>query len=34
MMLGKIENWQDIRELALMSVGTDKGKWWAYPEFG
>ena len=34
MMLGKIENWQDIRELVLMSIGTDKGRWWAYPEFG
>lgn len=34
MTLGKIENWQDIRELVLMSVGTDKGRWWAYPDFG
>lgn len=34
MTLGKLENWKDIRELVLMSVGTDKGKWWAYPEFG
>lgn len=34
MTLGKIENWQDIRELVLMSIGTDKGKWWAYSEFG
>lgn len=34
MMIGKIENWQDIRELVLMSIGTDKGRWWAYPEFG
>jgi phage gp46-like protein len=30
----KIENWQDIKELALMSIGTDKGSWWADPEFG
>lgn len=34
MTIGKIENWQDIRELVLMSIGTDKGRWWAYPEFG
>jgi phage gp46-like protein len=33
-MSGRIENWADIKELALMSVGTDKGAWWAYPEFG
>jgi phage gp46-like protein len=30
----KIENWADIRELVLMSIGTDKGTWWAYPGFG
>jgi phage gp46-like protein len=30
----KIENWQDIRELVLMSIGTDKGSWWADPDFG
>ena len=29
-----IENWNDIRELALMSIGTDKGSWWADPNFG
>ena len=29
-----IENWNDIRELALMSIGTDKGSWWADPDFG
>ncbi len=34
MMLGKLENWQDIRELVLMSIGTDKGRWWADKEFG
>lgn len=34
MTLGKLENWQDIRELVLMSVGTDKGRWWADKEFG
>jgi len=30
----KIENWQDVKELALMSIGTNKGTWWAYPDFG
>ncbi len=30
----KLEDWLDIRELVLMSVGTDKGRWWADPEFG
>jgi phage gp46-like protein len=30
----KIENWQDIQELALMSIGTDKGAWFADPSFG
>ncbi|MDR3173768.1 MAG: phage GP46 family protein [Treponema sp.] len=30
----KVENWADIRELALMSIGTDKGTWWADPLFG
>ena len=34
MLLGKLENWQDIRELILMSIGTDKGRWWADKEFG
>jgi phage gp46-like protein len=29
-----VEDWADIRELVLMSVGTDKGAWWADPEFG
>jgi phage gp46-like protein len=29
-----IENWNDIRELVLMSIGTDKGTWWADPDFG
>lgn len=29
-----IENWTDIRELVMMSIGTDKGKWWADPSFG
>jgi phage gp46-like protein len=30
----KVENWAGIRELALMSIGTDKGAWWADPLFG
>jgi phage gp46-like protein len=30
----KIENWAGLRELALMSIGTDKGAWWADPGFG
>jgi len=33
-MSARIENWQDIKELALMSIGTNKGTWWAYPDFG
>jgi phage gp46-like protein len=30
----RIEQWADIRELVRMSVGTDKGSWWADPDFG
>jgi len=30
----RIENWNEIRELVLMSIGTDKGSWWADPGFG
>ena len=30
----RIEQWDDIRELALMSIGTDKWTWWADPSFG
>jgi phage gp46-like protein len=30
----RIQGWADIRELALMSIGTDKGAWWADPGFG
>ena len=30
----RIEQWDDIRELAQMSIGTDKGTWWADPAFG
>ena len=30
----QIENWADIRELALMSIGTNKGTWPADPGFG
>jgi len=29
-----IEKWADIRELVRMSIGTDKGTWPAYPNFG
>jgi len=29
-----IENWNDIRELVQMSIGTDKGSWWADPDLG
>jgi phage gp46-like protein len=29
-----IEQWNDIRVLVLMSIGTDKGTWWADPNFG
>ena len=30
----KIESWNDIGVLVLMSIGTDKGSWWADPDFG
>jgi phage gp46-like protein len=30
----RIENWADIPELVQMSIGTDKGSWWADPAFG
>lgn len=30
----QIESWADIRELVKMSIGTDKGTWWADPGFG
>ena len=29
-----IEQWADIRELVHMSIGTNKGTWWADPAFG
>ena len=29
-----IENWSAIYELVDMSIGTDKGSWWADPNFG
>jgi len=29
-----IEKTNDIRELSLMSIGTDKGTWWADVNFG
>ena len=30
----RIERWADIQELVLMSIGTNKGTWWAHPNFG
>jgi phage gp46-like protein len=30
----RIEDWAAIPELVLMSIGTDKGSWWADPDFG
>lgn len=30
----KIEDWAAIKELARMSIGTDKGSWWADKSFG
>jgi phage gp46-like protein len=30
----RIENWTDVRELVELSIGTDKGSWWADPAFG
>ena len=33
-MSARIEQWADIRELVRMSIGTDKGTWWADPNFG
>jgi len=29
-----IENFNDIHELVQMSIGTNKGSWWADPDFG
>jgi phage gp46-like protein len=29
-----VENWNDIRELVRMSIGTDKGTWSSNPAFG
>jgi phage gp46-like protein len=29
-----IDGWNNVRELAMMSIGTDKGRWWADPNFG
>jgi phage gp46-like protein len=29
-----IENWNVISTLVEMSIGTDKGSWWAAPDFG
>jgi phage gp46-like protein len=30
----RIERWADVTELVRMSIGTDKGSWWADPGFG
>jgi phage gp46-like protein len=30
----RIENWSNIRELTLMTIGTNKGSWWANSSFG
>ncbi len=30
----KIENWTDIQELVAMSIGTNKGQYWADKSFG
>jgi phage gp46-like protein len=30
----RIEQWADIRELVRMSIGTNKGTWFADPAFG
>jgi phage gp46-like protein len=30
----RIEKWTDITELTRMTIGTDKGSWWANPAFG
>jgi phage gp46-like protein len=30
----RLEQWASIEELARMSIGTDKGAWWADPGFG
>jgi len=30
----QIEDWNKIKELVSMSIGTDKGSWWADPDFG
>jgi len=30
----KIENSNGAKEMALMCIGTDKGSWWADPDFG
>lgn len=32
--MARLDDWQDIRELVLMSIGTDKGSWWADEKFG
>lgn len=33
-MNARLEDWCDIRQLVRMSIGTNKGTWWADPTFG
>ena len=33
-MTARIERWASVRELVLMSIGTDRGTWHADPAFG
>jgi phage gp46-like protein len=33
-MSARIEQWAFIEELVRMSIGTNKGAWWADPDFG
>ncbi len=30
----RLEDWSSIQTLVEMSIGTDRGTWWADPEFG
>lgn len=33
-MVVKLEDYTNIEELVAMSIGTDRGRWWADPDFG
>jgi phage gp46-like protein len=33
-MSARVEQWASIQELVRMSIGTDKGTWFADPSFG